>query len=53
VVSLALNGYSPKKIKCKDRGTQAKLSTPKEGIVELSLEKPENGIVEWTVSFKP
>ena len=53
VVSLALNGYSPEKIKCKDKGAQAQLSTPKEGIIELSLEKPENGLVEWSVSFKP
>jgi len=52
VVSLALNGYSPKKIKCKDRGTQAQLSTSKEGIMELSLEKQENGTVEWSLSFK-
>ena len=52
VVSLALNGYSPKKIKCKDRGAQAQLSTPKEGIIELSLEKQENGTVEWSVSFE-
>ncbi|MCP4311434.1 MAG: hypothetical protein GY790_09255 [Bacteroidetes bacterium] len=53
VVSLALNGYSPGKIKCKEKGTKAQLSTPKEGIIELRLEKPENGTVEWSVSFKP
>ena len=52
VVSLALNGYSAKKIKCKDRGTRIQLSTPEEGIIELSLEKQENGTVEWSVTFE-
>jgi hypothetical protein len=53
ILSIALNGYSTKKSRCTDKGTQAHLSSPKNGIVELSLERPENGTIEWSVSFKP
>jgi hypothetical protein len=52
-VSLALNGYSPKTVECKDKGIQAQLSSPEDGITEFSLEGPENGTVKWSVSFKP
>jgi hypothetical protein len=50
-VSLALNGYAAVKAECK--GISARLSSPGEGIVELSLAGPENATVEWSVSFKP
>ncbi|MCF7673884.1 MAG: hypothetical protein K9N23_01870 [Akkermansiaceae bacterium] len=54
-VSLAPNGYSPTKIECKDKDKRitAHLSSPKERIIELSLEESENGTVERSVSFKP
>ncbi len=51
VVSLALNGYDPKEITCKDKEILAHLSSQKDGLIELSLEKPENGTVIWSLSF--
>ena len=38
---------------CKNKGARAQLSTSKKGIIELSLESPETGSIEWSVSFKP
>jgi hypothetical protein len=52
-VSLALNGYSPGEIRRKDRTVSAQVSSPQEGIIELCLERPENGIIDWSVPFKP
>jgi hypothetical protein len=52
VVSLALNRHVPRTAQCKGKGITARLSPPQEGIVELCLEGPENGTVEWSVSFR-
>ncbi len=50
-VTLALNGFSLKEIKCKDSKVKAQLSAPKDGLVEFTLTGPKNATVEWTASF--
>ncbi|MEF8845461.1 MAG: hypothetical protein V5A59_08305 [Bacteroidales bacterium] len=50
-ITLALNGYHAGELTCKDRKTKATLSSGKDGMVRLTLERPENGTVEWSVTF--
>jgi len=52
-VTLALNGYSLKEIKCQDKQVKVQLSAPKDGLVVFSLTSPENATVEWAASFGP
>ena len=52
-VTLALNGYSLKEIKCQDKQVKVQLSAPKDGLVVFSLTAPENATVEWAASFGP
>ena len=50
---MALNGYSAVSASGEDKATSARLSAPLKEIVELCLERPENGTIHWSVSFKP
>lgn len=50
-ISLALNGYHPVEVSCKDKETKTTLSSGKEGLFRLMLERPENGTVKWSVIF--
>ena len=50
-ITLALNGHSPVKAECRAPGVGARLSSTTPETIELTLEGPENGTVEWSVSF--
>jgi hypothetical protein len=52
-VSLALNGWSPGEVASEEKSVRTRVSSPREGLLELCLEAPENGTVEWSVSFEP
>ncbi len=51
VITVALNGYSPESVSCKDKETMAEISSGKEGLIHLTLKGSENVPVEWSVSF--
>ena len=50
-VSLALNGHVATAIRCHGGKIAARLLPPVDGVVEFLLEGPENGSVDWSVSF--
>jgi len=52
VITIASNGYNHNKISCKDQDTKTQISSTKDGLILLRLERPENGKVEWSLSFK-
>ena len=52
-ITLALNGFDPLAASCGDQETLATLAPSKDGLVRLTLERPENATVEWSVSFQP
>ncbi len=51
VVTIAPNGYNHLKVVCGDQSTKTEISSTKDGLILLTLERPDNGKVEWTVSF--
>jgi hypothetical protein len=51
VITLAPNGYRPAEVSCGDKDARVSMRTGKDGLVRLTLRRPENGKVEWTVSF--
>ena len=52
VITLALNGFHPSKALCTDKDTKIASSPGKDGLVQLTLKRPTNGIVEWSVAFE-
>jgi hypothetical protein len=52
VIAIAPNAYNHLKVVCGDQTTKTEISSTKDGLILLTLERPENGKVEWTVSFK-
>ena len=52
-VVLALNGYSPKSVTCTSKEVRARLFPENDGVVEFSLQGPQNGTAEWSVWFQP
>jgi len=52
VVVLATNGYNKLDCSCNDANAKATLSLATKGLLRLKLERPENGEVKWSVTFK-
>jgi len=52
VISIALNGYSYTQVLCEDQDAIADISFTKDGLIRLTLNRPENGTVRWSVSFE-
>jgi hypothetical protein len=51
VITLAPNGYRPVEATCKDKNTKATMSIGKDGLARVTLLRPENGEVEWSITF--
>jgi len=51
VVTIAPNGPKASKASCADKDTKASFSVDKDGLIKLTLKRPTNGTVEWSVEF--
>jgi len=52
-ISIALNGYTAIGVTTEEDETDARLSSPQEGLVELQLKRNDNKKVRWSVCFNP
>jgi hypothetical protein len=52
VITIAPNAYDHLKVVCSDQATKKEISSTKDGLTLLILERPENGSVEWSVYFE-
>lgn len=50
-ISIALNGFRPEVISYDNPGTETDLTFGKDGAIRMTLERPENATVKWSVSF--
>lgn len=51
VVTIAPNALRPVKASSADKDTEASFSVDKNGRIKLTLKRPTNGTVEWSVAF--
>ncbi len=52
-VTIATNGCRPKSATASGAHCELRLLGNKDGLIELSINRPENGVVEWVVTFTP
>ena len=52
VITLAPNGYSPDDPSCDDQDTSLELISTEDGLMQLTLKRPENGTVKWSLGFE-
>ena len=50
-VVIAANGYLPKAASSSDPRCQVRLLAGEQGLLELRIDRPENAVVEWVVTF--
>ncbi|HCC70598.1 MAG TPA: hypothetical protein DEQ09_05535 [Bacteroidales bacterium] len=51
VITIAANGYNPKESACRNDDTKAELSTEDNGLIKLTLTRPDNRDEEWSIIF--
>jgi hypothetical protein len=50
-ITIAPNGSRPTKASSADKNTKTAFRVRKDGLVELTLKRPTNGTVEWSIAF--
>ena len=51
VITIATNGLTPTKASSTDKNTKTSFASDKNGTVKLTLKRPTNGTVEWSIEF--
>ncbi len=52
VITIASDGYNSLDYSCSEGNTTVELLSEKDGLLRLALKRPDNGEVEWKVSFQ-